>query len=199
MINAVPLPLKIMFTFKKVPRFHVKPGCPIAAASTHQHLHTKCAYMRSQACLQKNLYHSRAVCQSFILLPLRLRSCTQHRRAQITQMHTRLSTAEPVVNRSLQAFHFCSKSIGLCRTQHLIEAHKLTDYWIVTHCIGGCLWFHCDCFTKVADGKTSLAQLFKTFFLNCFNIPVVFLWHSFPITASSLLPSLKNLVKSLFS
>lgn len=53
MINAVPLPLKITFTFRKVPRFQVKPGCPIAAASTHQHLHTRRACMRSLACLQK--------------------------------------------------------------------------------------------------------------------------------------------------
>lgn len=79
-------------------------------------------------------------------------------------MHTLLVMAEPVLNRGLQAFHFCSKSIGLCRTQHLIEVHKLTDYWIVTYCIGGCLWSCFNCFTKVNNGQSTQAQLFYCFF-----------------------------------
>ena len=63
-----------------------------------------------------------------------------HTHTLVLMSHTNADmAAESVVNRSLPAFHFCSKSIGLCRTQHLIEAHKVTDYWIVTCCIEGCL------------------------------------------------------------
>lgn len=81
-------------------------------------------------------------------------------------MQTSSVVAESVVNHSLPAFHFCNKSIGLCRTQHLIAAHKVTDYWIVTYCIEGCLWLHCNCFAKVANENSSAAALSITFVLN---------------------------------
>lgn len=97
----------------------------------------------------KYLPHSQALFGLSFSYPLGF-ACTR------TDTHVRIShtnadiPAQSVVNRSLPAFHFCSKSIGLCRTQHLIEARKVTDYWIVTYCIEGCLQLHCGCVPTLA-------------------------------------------------
>lgn len=102
--------------------------------------HTHIAYMQAHERARqspKNSHHSRAVVSlSFCWPP---GSASTH----IQMSHTNADTpVESVVNRALPAFHFCSKSIGLCKTQHLLEARKVTDYWIVTYCIEGCLRLH---------------------------------------------------------
>lgn len=104
------------------------PQAPLSRWAVHTHI---CTHTTHSPCLRaheqprqspKNLHHSQAVVAFHFTAP----------QAPSAGTH---SDAQAVVNRSLPAFHSCSKSIGLCRTQHLIEAHKVTDYWIGGFCI----------------------------------------------------------------
>lgn len=120
---------------------------------THIYAHTShtCMHMSRPATRQ-------GICITLKLLSFCCPSGSAHTHtythAHIQMSHTNADIAAgSVVNRSLPAFHFCSKSIGLCRTQHLIEAHKVTDYWIVTFCTEGCLQLNCKRVAMVAYKK----------------------------------------------
>lgn len=102
----------------------VSSNIPLLLSHPHTHItHSLCLQAHEQPRQSpKNLHHSQGVVAFHSSAPQASRAGTY-------------SDVQAVVNRSLPAFHSCSKSIGLCRTQHLIEAHKVTDYWIVTYCI----------------------------------------------------------------
>lgn len=138
----------------KMARWFTLSLSPVAEPSARPHLST-----HAHVCTRTHLYtrvtyvHAREQGQPLAEDSAPLWSCLlafhfAAPQAQHTHTHTRTNVlmshtnadmaAESVVNRSLPAFHFCGESIGLCRTQHLIEAHKVTDYWIVTYCIEGC-------------------------------------------------------------
>lgn len=101
------------FRFGVISSKHSSPAETVhAAASTHTTpggLHARSHAHEQPRQSPKNLHHSRAVVAFHSTGP----------RAPGAGTHTH-SDLQAVVNRGSPAFHSCRKSIGLCRTQHLI-------------------------------------------------------------------------------
>lgn len=132
----------------------------------HPHLYTHITY---STCMHMNRLDS----HQRICITLKLLLAFHFAAPQAPRAHTFRCLIQMQTSRQslwwiavCQPFISVANQLGFAELKHLIEARKVTDYWIVTYCIEGCLLLHCRCVAILAYENNSTIALSITWVLN---------------------------------